>query len=73
MAGLTKPSRRPAYWSAKAISAAQMGALALVPPLSRIMVVPSSLRTIAMPVCPLASAETSGTPRVARMPVTPFW
>src|SRR5258707_388685 len=35
MAGLTRPRRRPAYWSARAISAAQLGALALVPPPSR--------------------------------------
>ncbi|MGH3231355.1 MAG: hypothetical protein ACRDOA_22715 [Streptosporangiaceae bacterium] len=73
MAGLTRPRCRPAYWSARAISAAQIGALALVPPLSRIMVWPSALRTIAMPVWPLASADTSGTPRVARMPGTPSW
>src|SRR6266496_3287813 len=31
MAGLTRPRCRPAYWSARAISAAQIGALALVP------------------------------------------
>src|ERR1700734_81216 len=32
MAGLMKPRWRCAYWSASAISAAQIGALALVPP-----------------------------------------
>src|SRR5712691_6831242 len=73
MAGLTRPRGRPAYWSASAISAAQIGALALVPPLLRIVVLPPSLRTMAMPVWPLASADTSGTPRVALMAGTPSW
>jgi hypothetical protein len=73
MAGLTKPSWRPAYWSARAISAAQIGALALVPPPLRIMVLPASLRTMARSVWPLASADTSGTPRVALLAGTPSW
>ena len=37
MAGLTKPRWRPAYWSARAIIPAHSGALALVPPLLRIV------------------------------------
>ncbi len=73
MTALTKPRWRPAYWSARAISAAQIGALALVPPLPWIMDVAPSLSTIAMPVWPLASADTSGTPRVAPLPGTPSW
>jgi len=44
---------------------AQVGALALVPPLLRVVYSARcrSLMTIVMPVCPFASAATSGTPR----------
>src|SRR5260370_37176046 len=74
MAGLTKPRWRPAYWSARAITPAQVGALALLPPLLRIVYPPRpSLMTIVMPVCGLAPAATSGTPRLAPLPGTPCW
>src|SRR5262249_61641163 len=73
MAGLMKPRRRPAYWPASAISAAQIGALALVPPwLWTVSPVPL-LKTTATPVRSLASADTSGTPRAAAVPGTPAW
>jgi hypothetical protein len=73
MAGLTKPNWRPAYWSASAISAAQIGALALVPPwLWTVFCVPL-LKTTATPGRSLASADTSGTPRAAAMPGTLAW
>src|SRR5262249_8615980 len=73
MAGLMKPRRRPAYWPASAISAAQIGALALVPPrLWTVSPVPL-LKTTATPVRSLASADTSGTPRAAPVPGTPAW
>ena len=51
-----------------------MGALALVPPLfSDVVWPPPSLMASAIPVWPLASADTSGTPRMAPMPGTPSW
>jgi hypothetical protein len=47
--------------------------VALVPPLSLMTYPPLPLLiTRAMPVCPLASAETSGTPRAVPV-TTPAW
>src|ERR1700722_12572710 len=74
MAGLTKPSGWPASWSARAISPAQNGAAALVPPSDiSAYAPPGAANTKAMPVDPEPAAATSGTPRIALMPGTSSW